>query len=143
MNPTKKVHPIAEMLISGNTKCVVHLPRDHRRRRVRKFPRQQITPRRAHHLRERQAHQRIPRQYRRGFTERDMHRRTPAPQVIVIHRRQIIVNQTKRVDHLNCGTRRQRIFDTPAHRERRRSSQRRTKPLATPQQRIPHRAIQR
>ncbi len=60
-----------------------------------------------HHL-ERQRQEPVARQDRRGLVKRPVTGRPAAPQVVVVHRRQVVVNQRISVNHLERTGRRQR-----------------------------------
>ena len=56
---------------------------------------------------------------RHAFAVHDVRRRPPAPQVIVIHRRQVVVDQRIGVDHFDRARRRHRARRAPRLRTRR------------------------
>lgn len=119
--------------------CVEHLPLDHRHRGPREFcsnrPRP-ISIVERNKLRRRKGEQRIASEDRRRLVERDMNRRPPTPQVVVVHGRQIVVHEAERVHQFDRHARRQR--DRPGSP----SSlcavprQQRTDPLAPAQERM-------
>ena len=85
-----------------------------------------------HHL-ESQRQETITGQDGRRLVKRPVARRPATSQVVVIHRRQIVVNQRIRMNHLERASRRQRRLGFAAARFGRHQAQDRTQPLATPQ----------
>ena len=91
-----------------------------------------------HHL-ERQRQEAVPGQDRRGLVERPVAGRSAAPQVVVVHRRQVVVDQRIGVHHLQRTSRRQRRLAVAAARLGRHQAQDRPQPLAAPQHAVTHR----
>jgi hypothetical protein len=58
--------------------------------------------------------QRIPGQDRQGFAELHMARGQPAAEVVVVHRREVVVDQRIGMDHLDRARRRERLFERAA-----------------------------
>ncbi len=69
----------------------------------------------------------------RRLVKRPVAGRPATPQVVVVHRRQIVVDQRIGVNHLQRTSRRQRRLSFAAARFGRHQAQDRTQPLATPQ----------
>ena len=76
------------------------------------------------------------------LAEADVARRAPAAQVVVVHRREVVVDQRVRVDQLERGGERQHVGRLAAQRARRRERQHRPDALAAGQQRIAHRLLE-
>ena len=92
----------------------------------------------ASHQRERLGLQGIARQDRDAVAVHGVKRGTPAAQAVVVHRRQIVVNERIGVDELHGAGGRQGQFEcrrprAPCHRVRRRNHQQRTQPLSPSQ----------
>ncbi len=99
------------------------------------------------HLRVRQqdkglSQQSIACEYRNGFTIHFMVCRLTAPQIIIVHRRQVIVNQGVTVDHFNGGGGRQYLFDCASDRFAGRRHQHGPNAFTTGKYRIAHRIVQ-
>lgn len=65
--------------------------------------------------------------------------RLPLPEVVVVHGRQIVMDQRVRVDEFDGGSRGQHVFGAATERLGRREREHRTEPLAAGQQRVAHR----
>ena len=82
--------------------------------------------------------QRVARQDRRVLAERAVARRPPAAQVVVVHRRQVVVDQRVGVDQLKRGRCGKQFFGLVAQALAGRQAQHRPDALAARQQRVPH-----
>lgn len=87
-----------------------------------------------------QRKQRIASQDRHGFTESHMHRRTTAPHEIVVERRQIVMDQTECMDHLNGSTSRECIARAAADCLRAAHGQERAEAFSATEKRMPNRS---
>ena len=76
------------------------------------------------------------------LAEADVTRRAAAAQVVVVHRRQVVVDQRVRVDQLERGRERQRPRGVAAQRPRRREREHRPDPLPAGHQRVAHRLLE-
>ena len=127
---------------------VGHLAGHHPRRPGRLGQDPHATQRRRHrfhlagdHL-ERQRQEPVPGQDRRRLVKRLVAGRPAAPQVVVVHRRQVVVDQRIGMNHLQRTGRRHRRLGIAAARLGRHQAKHRPQPLATPQHAVTHRRRQ-
>ena len=73
-----------------------------------------------------------------GLAERPVARGLPVTQVIVVHRRQVVVDERIRVDHLDGAGRRHGLLDRPAAGFGRQEDQHGPQFLSAPQDHVPH-----
>ena len=88
---------------------------------------------------ERECEQRVARQYRRRLIESPMHGGTAAAQVVIVHRRQVIMDEGVAMHAFNGGTRLQRAGFIHAKEASALGDEKGPDPLAGRQQRIAHR----
>ena len=91
---------------------------------------------------ERQGQEAVPRQNRRRLVKRLVTRRPPAPQVVVVHRRQVVVDQRIGMNHLESTGRAHRRPGIAATGFGRHQAKHRPQPLSTPQHAVTHRRCQ-
>ena len=122
----------------GDQRDHAQLPRHQRRVEPLRLARQQA---------ERLGLQAVAGENRHALAVHDVRRRPPAPQIVVVHRRQIVVNQRIGVDHLDRARRRHRRVarrgfgraDRLRHAFGAREHQQRAQPLAAAEQAVAHR----
>ena len=91
---------------------------------------------------ERQRVQAVPGEHRLRLAERLVHRRLAAPQVGVVHARQIVVDQRIDVDRLDRAADAQRPVAVDGEQPRRGDGEQRPKSLAAADRRMAHRLEQ-
>ena len=85
----------------------------------------------------------IPRKNRNAVAVYDVICRLAAPQIIIVHRGQIIVNERIRMNHLECARNRQELRSICTNGIRRRHQEDRTQPFPACHEAVLHRRTQR
>ena len=86
--------------------------------------------------------QRVARERRDRFAINLVISRPSATHIVVVHARQVVVNQRVCVNHLDCARESHRGFDLTAYRLARRQREHRPQALAAREERIAHRLMQ-
>ena len=131
------LQPVDRVLVDALAAEVEVLPADHPERRLRQLAGDAgrgVRQRQPERLRE----QRVARQHGHVLAEADVHRRPPAPLVVVVERGQVVVDERERVDELDGGRGRERALGLGAGRLRGREAEHRPHPLAPARERVPH-----
>ena len=88
------------------------------------------------------AEERVAGEERHGLSEGDVDARPTPPLVVVVERRQVVVDERERVDELERGRGLNRVLRVRARRLADRKAEHRPDPLAAPAERVANRLLQ-